>query len=424
MKRRDFIKTTAKGAAVAGVGAIGGSLLSSCINTKSSNSISASIPLPIQVVIDDVGWWSGKDETINQGPYRTGINRNHVAADYLAIINLGKALGIRPQAAFVACEWDRDNILKDVPHSTWMGKQWDNSKWVGSHLDEVADIINSNQEHFELSLHGLAHEWWDDGKVSRAEWAEEMTGIMREQDVVEKHLEAFGEILNQNNLGSLFPKTYIPTNFCHTFSVSEGRDISMAQILKNHGLTYINTDFHWRFHGIEKVQHGIFGVDSGVLTVDRGSDLLDWNTISTIPQGDIKGSTSGMHWANILHENPERNSEIVDGWVEVLKPYNEKQETMLAKDSMQFQKQIVHHVGTKVEQTNDTIKLDFSETNNMETIINNDKLVVKVSSEKELKFYSYNIEIVSNSSIQAGDTLLYTLNLKKKDTDKALITIS
>ena len=35
------------------------------------------IPMRVQVVIDDVAWWSGKDGSELQEPYRTGINRDH-----------------------------------------------------------------------------------------------------------------------------------------------------------------------------------------------------------------------------------------------------------------------------------------------------------------------------------------------------------
>ena len=96
-----------------------------------NNNFSVSIPMPIQVVIDDVGWWSGHDGSKNQEPYRTGILRNHVPADYSAIVKLGKALNIRPQAAMVLCEWDKENILRELPTATWMGKNWDNSRWIG-----------------------------------------------------------------------------------------------------------------------------------------------------------------------------------------------------------------------------------------------------------------------------------------------------
>jgi hypothetical protein len=134
--------------------------------------------MPLQVVIDDVGWWSGNDGSMRQEPYRTGINRNHVPADYKAIVDLGRALDIRPQAALVLCEWDRENILKHLPTSTWMGSNWDNSKWVGPCLEEAAEIIRQNQEHMEITLHGLGHEYWQGGSAKLAELNNTFSGVV------------------------------------------------------------------------------------------------------------------------------------------------------------------------------------------------------------------------------------------------------
>ena len=135
---RNVIRTTS-GALVLGSNL---PLLSSSINTnKTTENLKVFIPMPVQVVIDDVGWWSGEDGSKRQEPYRTGINRNHVPADYQAIADLGRKLGIRPQAAFILCEWDKENILRQVPTSTWMGDRWDNSKWVGPWLEEAAEIV-------------------------------------------------------------------------------------------------------------------------------------------------------------------------------------------------------------------------------------------------------------------------------------------
>jgi hypothetical protein len=61
--------------------------------------LQANVPIAIQVVIDDVGWWSGTDDHASGGPYRTGMPRNHTIEDYTAIIELGRRLSIRPQAA-------------------------------------------------------------------------------------------------------------------------------------------------------------------------------------------------------------------------------------------------------------------------------------------------------------------------------------
>lgn len=418
--RRNFIKKSIQStAAIAGGLSMGNHYAFAGDRKESGNGVSVIIPRPIQVVIDDVGWWSGEDGSEWQEPYRTGINRNHVVADYKAIVALGKALGIRPQAVTILGEWDKKNILRKVPHSTWMGKKWDNSKWVGPWLEEAADVINSNRENFELTVHGLGHEWWTDGKFTRAEWANDK-GVMRPKEDVERHLDAFAEIMRQNNLGEL-PKSFVPTAFRHGFGVTPGNDVSIAELLRERGFTYINTPFVI-MRNKENAQNDLFGIDSGILTVDRGADLLDWDMISTVPKGIIKGSTCGMHWPNLLHENPERNMEIVDSWIKLLAPYNDKPETILAENSIIFQKQIVHHAYTKVAIIDHGIKLDFSETKKLGTTMLNDELIVKINSDKKLDFFSDSISIISVSSTKEKKLFLYTLNLKKKDEEVALIS--
>ncbi len=420
MNRRKFTKNSIKGLATAAIGTMSGNLLVSCGNSVQSNiKLTASIPMPIQVVIDDVGWWSGKDGSLYQEPYRTGINRNHVIADYKAIIDLGKGLGIRPQAAMVLGEWDRQNILRNVPHSTWMGENWDNSKWVGPWLDETADMITANQQHFEITVHGLGHEWWTNGKFSRAEWADD-EGIMRPKEILEQHLDAYAAIMHQNKLGEL-PKSFVPNAFRHSFGVTKGNDISLAELIMNRGFTYINTPFESMFNR-EAVQHGIFGVDSGIITVDRGTDIFDWNVIGPKPEHGITGPTCGLHWPNLLHEDPERNAEIVQGWVDLLAPYNERQDTMLAKNSVFFQKQLAHHMVSKIEVKDNELKLDFSEAQKLGTIVSNNELTVNVTSDKNIAFSSDTIQIESVNSTKQADSILYKLNLKLSDQPMASIS--
>ena len=235
ISRRNFIKNTSKlssGLVILGTNT---HFLSSCsIKNTSEKKLKIFIPMPIQVVIDDVGWWSGKDGSKKQEPYRTGINRNHVPNDYLAIAELGRELGIRPQAAIILCEWDKKNILRQLPTSTWMSEKWDNSKWVGQWLEETAEIIRNNKNHFELTVHGIGHEYWEGGNFTRAEWTDSK-GQMRPQDQVELHLDYFEKLMNQHNLGS-FPNSFVPTAFRHSFGPSEGRNISLAEILEKRGI--------------------------------------------------------------------------------------------------------------------------------------------------------------------------------------------
>jgi hypothetical protein len=418
--RRRFIKNLTGLAATMVLGATGTKLSAMNITEMSSwTNDTASIPMPIQVVIDDVGWWSGKDGSLQQEPFRTGINRHHTMADYEAIIELGCTLGIRPQAAMVLCEWDRENILRELPESTWMGEKWDNSKWVGTRLDEAADLILNNQDHFEFTLHGIGHEHWSGGKLTRAEWATG-DGTMRPVSQVNRHLDYYEKIMQQNKLGSL-PTSFVPTAFNHGFGLTGKHTQSLAELLNKRGISYINTPYY-KMQNADKVANGVFGLDAGVLTIDRGNDLLNWNVIGGHPKGELQGPTCGMHWPNLLHENPERNSEIVDGWVAFLEPYNEGIETILAKDSLHFQKQLVHHVSTRLSLTGKQIEIDFSETNKLGTDKGMDDLTIKFMSLEEKVFHSEDIHIVSQEVSGERDTRMYTLLLQRKDkNDKALI---
>jgi hypothetical protein len=419
--RRKFLKKSIHTSALAVAGMSSTNLLIGKDKRTNTKSVEATIPKPVQVVIDDVGWWSGKDGSEYQEPYRTGINRNHVTADYQAIVELGKALGIRPQAAFILCEWDRKNILKKVPHSTWMGEKWDNSRWIGPWLEEASDIINSNKEHFEITMHGLGHEWWTNGEFKRAEWADR-NGVMRPKDDVQLHIETFAEIMKENNLGEL-PTSFVPTAFNHGFGITPGNDVSMAEILRSNGFTYINTPFYNMLNK-ENVQHKILGVDNGVLTVDRGSDIFDWNVIGTKPEGKIEGTTCGMHWPNLLHDDPDRNQEIVEAWVKILAPYQNITDTMLAKNSIDFQKQIAHYNSTKISISDGRIDLDFSDINQLGTVLANDELTLKVSSDRALTFESDQVQIYSVSNKSIDNAVLYQLHINRSNRKKASVRFS
>ncbi len=421
--RRIFLQNLTGFAVAVGLGASGKKLLAMNIKGITSGcGNSAIIPMPIQVVIDDVGWWSGRDGSEKDEPYRTGINRNHVVADYQAIIQLGRALGIRPQAAMVLCEWDRENILRDLPESTWMGKEWDNRQWVGPWLEEAADLIRNNPDHFELTLHGIGHEHWTDGRISRAEWSTD-DGTMRPVKQVNQHLDYYEKIMRQNQLGS-FPLSFVPAAFNHGFGCTGDHSVSLAELLDKKGIDYINTPFY-KMQNADEIENGLFGMDAGVLTVNRGTDLQNWDMIGKLPEGELNGPTCGMHWPNILHPDPERNSEIVKGWVAFLKPYNYRYETILAKDSLHFQKQLLHHVSTGIKIEGDMIELDFSETDSLGTDKGRSNLTVKLRNRDQKSFDSETLDILSLEERREKNSILYTLVLRRmKIQDKSFIRFS
>ncbi|MCG8307189.1 MAG: hypothetical protein MI975_07325 [Cytophagales bacterium] len=422
INRRDFLKEGVKISSGTLMGANSPGIFTSRAKEETSiDGFSAVIPLPVQVVIDDVGWWSGRDGSKDQEPYRSGIQRNHVPADYEAIVALGKALDIRPQAAMVLCEWDKANILSALPSATWMGKSWDNSKWVGPWMEEAADIIRRNKRHFEITLHGVGHEYWTGNKFSRAEWAD-TNGTMRPPGEVEKRLDFFERIMSQHELGA-FPSSFVPAAFNHGFGATADHSVSMAEILSRHGVNYINTPFH-QMYNAEAVRYPYFGFDADVLTVDRGKDLLDWNVIGIPPTGVINGPTCGMHWANLLHPDPARNVEIVNKWVQLLGPYQDNADTMLAPDSDYFQSQLLYRTLTKITRTKKGIALDFKAIDDRSAAKVKPGFTLKVKSEGALRFRSKGIKIRSIQSKKAKGHFLYALRLTgMKGSDKASVSV-
>ncbi len=313
------------------------------------------IPLPLQIVLDDVGWWSGSNDSRQNGPYRTGISRRHVPADYLAVAELGRRLDMRPQAAMVLCEWDRENILKNVPSATWMGKNWDNRVNVGPQLDEAAEIIRSNNRHFEFTLHGLGHEFWHrDGTFSRAEWADDAG--LRSETEIKLHLDYFYRIMEMNKLGG-FPKSFVPCAFKYTF----GGNNTLTRLLREAGIEYVSTPLD-SMKTFETPQFKLFGIDASLFVVDRGTEPgVAWYAIGgEAPEKMIEGCICGLHWPNILHENPEQNLEVVERWVEYFEAHNKVFTKILARDTFHHRAQLAYCNLADLQVKEEALILDFS----------------------------------------------------------------
>ena len=407
IRRRDFLRQSMQLTA--------GLALTNAVQGRGDQKVEqkgmvAKIPLPIQIVIDDVGWWSGEDGSARQEPYRTGIKRRHVPADYQAIVDLGKGLGVRPQAATILCDWDRENTLRELPTSTWMREKWDNRKWVGPWLEEAADIIRSHPRHYELTLHGIGHEYWEDQHFTRAEWADR-TGRMRPRDQVERHLDFYNRLLQQNQLGP-FPTSFVPTAFLHGFGRIADAETSMAEILRQRGIGYINTPFSTMANA-QAVQYELFGIDAGVMTVDRGEDLYDWDIIGGKPETRISGPTCGMHWPNLLHKDPKRNYEVVAGWVKLLSACNDGMDTLLAPDSAFFQHQLAHHQCTALITKGQFIELDFGKILAVPPQLAGRQFILKISSPLRLRFQPENIRLAAESFTAEINHYLYTITLER-----------
>jgi hypothetical protein len=263
-------------------------------------------------------------------------------------------LGVRPQAALILCEWDRENLLRQFPTATWEGTAWDNRRWVGPWLDEAAALLRENAQHVEITLHGVGHEYWEDGQPSRAEWYDEQ-GEMRPRNRVLAHLDAYARLMAQNDLGP-FPTSFVPAAFRYTFGDGEA---GLAAILAEWGVQFISTPFA-TMHRRREPETPWFGFEQGIMTVDRGrTPRIPWYELESEPAA-LEGPILGLHWPNILHRDPRRNDEIVERWVRRLRDHDARFGQMLAPDTMACAAQLRYHAGTDIRIAGKEIICDTS----------------------------------------------------------------
>ena len=241
------------------------------------------IPRAVQLVIDDVGWREGWRLDDQGGPYRAGIDRLLGPADYAAIADLGQALGIRPTAAMVLCEWDRENVCARQPTCTQAGAAWDNSARAGAWSDEAARCFAERAAHIELALHGVGHEHWDDGRITRAEYYAHGQGKWRWEDL-QGHLEVFRAILDQHGLGPAaghrLPRHFIPCAFAYL--LDEADDTDTGALVASAGCEWCSTPFG-ALTQRTPLPAATGGVNHGVLIVDRGNNGVPWYAVDQVP---------------------------------------------------------------------------------------------------------------------------------------------
>lgn len=286
------------------------------------------LPMPMLLVVEDVGWWQGHDGSSQNQPYRNNLNRRHCLADYQALARLAEKLKIGIVLGMVMCEWDRTNCLSALPDATWMGEAWDNSANKGPWLDEASEYITSHRHLFEPSLHGLGHEYWPKGRMERSEF-HDADGRMRPETVVRNHLDAFAAIWEQNFLLP-FPKIFIPPALNHSFG-----DHTFQPLLKEYGIEYVITRFS-KARQYSTPVHSQLTWESGIALLERGEAPVSWDKVGAEPVWAEPQPIIPFHWSNLLHENPQKNFQVVDAWAALLAKKMDQPDMIPAADAAQF----------------------------------------------------------------------------------------
>jgi hypothetical protein len=286
---------------------------------------SVTIPACLQIVTDDVGWFHGYDERYENGPSRTGMPRKHYAADYEAINEIGRALGMKIKCAVILGEWDKNNVLKNVPNCTKFGREWDMASRIDMAEAEKCEEVIRNSEYIEFAVHGLMHTGYENGVAAGSEYYyyRDKKLVMADRDVIRERLNAFFEILGHWNFGKKI-RSFAPTLFYYRFG-------ELSEILREYGIKYVTAPFSFMECEGEKLVP--CAVENGIITVDRNRDHASpWYAHNVKPPESVRGGFFGAHWPNFLTILPQDNLKCVQKWIEYFKKCGETFGILLSSD--------------------------------------------------------------------------------------------
>ena len=326
------------------------------------------IPNALQIVIDDLGWMNSKDDRENHGPSRTAMPRKHCAEDYVAVNELGKALGMKINCAFVIGEWDPDNRLKCLPNFSKYGENWDNARYLDrEELKKIVDVINDS-EYIDISVHGLMHGYYMDGvdnwDLSDFFYQKDQVKYMIPEQELRARLDAFFGLLEYHGVKKEI-NSYVPSSALYIFD-------SMSKILPDYGIKYIIQPFVATDFGDEKPF--LVTVENGIITTDRYNfidevgfekfkyDIFPWNQcesdFSKLPRATCM---VGSHWPNYLHRDPKRSLEMTERTAAYFRSCADAFGSMMSRDLGFYSTQALYKRFAKTEEKGKTFTVDVSE---------------------------------------------------------------
>ena len=321
------------------------------------------IPTAIQLRVDDVGWHNGDDDRYFSRPSRTGIPRKHVPEDYRMLHELGKALNMRILCSLVVSEWDKDNLLRGVPHVTWDPEGWDRASQIDTAYCEACREILDGSEYLNYTLHGLLHGYYDSGELvteeqyyprvydaARGGWTKAWRRLS--DDEFRRHLDLFFAICRSWD----FQKPVVCFASPNGNRGTPESNAGYAEILKEYGICSWHNG--WRnFAGPAAVVRGI--------VCCKGWEIMPWNVFDAdpdlLPVSENPRTDLCCHWPNFLHFNPEHSLERIPAWVRWFDRQSEVWGCMLSRDCAFGDSQAVYRQYAQVSPTADgAVCIDLS----------------------------------------------------------------
>ncbi len=297
---------------------------------------SITVPVPLTVGIDDVGWKRGWSTDANGGPWRLGLpeGRWMVLEDYEAVADVGKKVGTRLLCLFVMCEFDRNNICAFYPTTTQEGKLWDNSALADDNDFTIMNYVKDNAAYIEFGLHGVAHDYWENGVKSKGEFAScdyKRGHKVRPYSETQRHLECFKKLIDQ--YGISFPKSFVAPHYCYYYNPLDPNDT--GGLMSRWGIKYGSQS------------RKTYLTDNGLMVLPRtitAGDGDKWNATSFMPSKipDANYCYVESHWANFVEANPANNHFAAEKWTEWLDGIKKMPDRYVPKNTAQLFSQYLY----------------------------------------------------------------------------------
>lgn len=335
-----------------------------------TNHVNMIFPSPFATAIDDLGWNIGNNDgygTLN-GPYRIGLNRKMGLKDYQCLVAIADTLNIRLQGLFILAEFDKENILKNYPTTTWMGKDWNNIYLNSEEADKIMEYVKNHAAYLEFGLHGVGHEYWlDNGERRRAEWYNIDENKPWPKEQISKHIEAFKTIMAQYGIdkknGHSFPESFVPCAYGYHWNPNG--DYSTGSMLQPEGVKYANTLFAEveELNPPKEANGG--GIDHGILVLNRINYGNPWYELASLPTVPVEKQESNIietHWTNWLAQDDFLQANVNQQWIEYFRNIQKVPDRYIAKNTEQFYSQWLYKKYTKIEESKEgNVRIDNSQ---------------------------------------------------------------
>ena len=328
------------------------------------------IPTPLQIVMDDFGWFCGKNELATGGPARTAISRDHVEEDYRVLEELGRQLNMKLVCGFTLGEWDKDNRLRGMKHVTREEDAWDRKSTIDMEKARRFFRIIEESKHVDIAFHGLMHSYWIDGEnygnprefysydlpEGATERRLDYPLIPANAEYVDSHLAAWFDIYN--GWGFTKPvKVFISPAGLHR---DREKALAYAEKIEKYGILYWKNS--WQDF------HGMMANFSSLIFLNDDYELIDFDAIDfdpdTLPDWPLCSAVFGTHWPNFLRSDPRKNFDYLDKWVNYFKRQSEIFGRIISKDMAFAATQAQFQEYTKTDFTDNCLTLDIRDVYN------------------------------------------------------------